>query len=79
MQRPGPSAATLLLSLGHQRRVEARVVVHLELPVHLEMRSTGLRVGDQRIEATAEIGALLQQALQLAAKQRKPMPALCMT
>src|SRR5688500_9960508 len=44
------STAALLL-LGDQRRVEARIVVHLELAVHLEVRAAGGAVGQQRVEA----------------------------
>ena len=55
-----------LLLLRHQRRVETRVVVHLELAVDLEVRAPGAAIGQQRVEASREIGALLVQPLQLA-------------
>ena len=35
------------------------------------MRAAGAAVGQQRVEATAQVGALLQQALELAAVPRK--------
>ena len=46
----------------HQRRVEARVVVHLELAVDLEVGAAGRGVGQQRVQAAGEVGALLLQA-----------------
>src|SRR4029079_1055400 len=61
-----PARPMCLLLLRHQRRVETRVVVHLELAVDLEVRAPGAAIGQQRVEASREIGALLVQALQLA-------------
>jgi hypothetical protein len=51
--------------LGHQRGVEAGVVVHLELAVDLEVGAAGLRVGEQGVKAGAEVSALLQQLVEL--------------
>ena len=50
----------LLLGLfGHQGGIEARVVVHLELAVDFKVRAASLRVGEQRVQAMTQVGALL--------------------
>ena len=63
LKRPAGVDAALLLRLcallargcpappRHQHRVEARVVVHLELAIHLEIRAAGLAVGEQLVES----------------------------
>ena len=52
-----------MLLLRHQRGVEARVVVHLELAIDLEVRAALAAVGQQRVQAPCEVGALLLQPL----------------
>ena len=64
-QDPHLSCVVGVLLFRHQRRVEARVVVHLELAVDLEVRAAGAAVGQQRVEAGGQIGALLVQPLEL--------------
>src|SRR5581483_918640 len=53
-----------------ERRIQLWIVVHLELPVHLEGALAALGFREQPVEAAGEVGALLLEALELRAAAR---------